>query len=165
MRDALAAVHARLPACIERFGGHAMAAGLSLRLDQLDAFRAAFTGHASRMLTPELLQLDVLTDGPLGADEFTRAHAVGLRDGGPWGQAFPEPQFDGEFDVVRWRVIKDRHLKLELRDGPVCVDAIQFNGWTGTAPPSRVRVAYRLEPDDYRGGDAVQLVVVHREPA
>ncbi|QWF19384.1 single-stranded-DNA-specific exonuclease RecJ [Lysobacter capsici] len=163
IRDALADVAARHPDLIERFGGHAMAAGLSLRLDAFDAFRDAFEHCARLALTPELLQADVLSDGELHAAEFDRAHAESLRDGGPWGQGFAEPQFDGEFEVLSWRVVGERHLKLELgRDG-LRLNAIEFGGWDGNTPPPWVRIAYRLEPDDYRGGTAVQLVVTHRE--
>lgn len=163
IRDALADVHARHPQLIERFGGHAMAAGLSLRADAFAAFAEAFRQVATDALTPELLQADVLSDGELDAPEFCRASAEALRDGGPWGQGFPEPQFDGEFDVLGWRVVGERHLKLELGFAGLRLNAIEFGGWTGLAPPQRVRIAYRLEADDYRGGDAVQLVVVHRE--
>jgi single-stranded-DNA-specific exonuclease len=165
VRDALAAVAARAPGLIDRFGGHAMAAGLSLRIDALEAFQRAFGDHAQSALTPELLQADIVSDGELGPDEFTRRIADALRDGGPWGQGFPEPQFDGEFDVVDWRVVGTRHLRYELALGRVRLNAVEFGGWTGAAPPARVRIAFRLEPDDYRGGDAVQLVVCHREPA
>jgi single-stranded-DNA-specific exonuclease len=163
IRDALADVASRHPQLIERFGGHAMAAGLSLRIDSFAAFADAFRDHAHSALTPELLQADVLSDGELHPDEFCRASAEALRDGGPWGQGFPEPQFDGEFDVLNWRVIGERHLKLELGCAGLRLNAIEFGGWTGNPPTARVRIAYRLEPDDYRGGEAVQLVVVHRE--
>ncbi len=163
IRDALADVAARHPQLIERFGGHAMAAGLSLNVASFAAFSEAFRRVATDALTPELLQADVLSDGELAADEFCRASAEALRDGGPWGQAFPEPQFDGEFDVLAWRVVGERHLKLELGGAGLRLNAIEFGGWAGLAPPSRVRIAFRLETDDYRGGDAVQLVVVHRE--
>ncbi|CAA9343051.1 MAG: RecJ [uncultured Lysobacter sp.] len=165
IRDALAAVSAQSPGVIERFGGHAMAAGLSLRMDGLERFREGFVGHALSCLTPELLQADILSDGPLESSEFCRAIAEALRDGGPWGQGFPEPQFDGEFDVLQWRVVGTRHLKVELGCAGRRLNAIEFGGWSGEPPPPRVRIAYRLEPDDYRGGDAVQLVIVHREPA
>ena len=67
--------------------------------------------------------------------------------------------------MLRWRIVGERHLKLELEAGGLRLDAIHFGGWDGDAPPSRVRIAYRLAPDDYRGGDAIQLLVVHREPA
>jgi len=163
IRDALADVAARHPHLIERFGGHAMAAGLSLGAEALPAFVDAFRQCAAAALTPELLQADVLSDGELSADEFDRPCAEALRDGGPWGQGFPEPQFDGEFEVLAWRVVGERHLKLELGMGGRRLNAIEFGGWTGEAPSARIRIAYRMEPDDYRGGQAVQLVVTHRE--
>ncbi|GAB3333127.1 single-stranded-DNA-specific exonuclease RecJ [Marilutibacter aestuarii] len=165
IRDALADVAARHPGLVERFGGHAMAAGLSLRADRFDAFRDAFQAVVAATLPPELLGAEVLSDGPLEAGDFVRANAEALRDGGPWGQGFPEPQFDGEFDVLGWRVVGERHLKLELGTDGARLNAIHFGGWDGVQPPSRMRIAYRLEPDDYRGGDAIQLVVVHREMA
>ena len=104
-----------IPHLIERFGGHAMAAGLSLRAEAFPRVRARLPRSAPQpLLTPELLQADVLSDGELRRDEFDRASAEALRDGGPWGQGFPEPQFDGEFEVLGWRVVGERHLKLEL---------------------------------------------------
>ena len=163
VRDALAEVAALHPGLIDRFGGHAMAAGLSLPLSALAEFRHAFARCAERWLTPELLQAEVLSDGELADEEFDRRHAELLRDAGPWGQGFPEPQFDGEFAVLAWRVVGERHLRLELGQGHRRLNAIEFGGWTGQPPGARVRIAYRLEPDDYRGGEAVQLVVVHRD--
>jgi single-stranded-DNA-specific exonuclease len=164
IRDVLAEVAARHPDLIERFGGHAMAAGLSLPLAALPAFERAFCDCAARWLTAELLQAEVVSDGELEAGEFSHRIALLLRDAGPWGQGFPEPQFDGEFEVLNSRVVGERHLKLELGHAGLRLNAIHFGGWGGVAPVGRVRVAYRLEPDDYRGGEAVQLVVVHREP-
>jgi len=167
IRDALAAVDVALPGLIPRFGGHAMAAGLSLPLDGLAAFAEALQVHVERVLDPALLAATVLSDGALDAGEFDRRSAECLRDGGPWGQGFPEPLFDGEFDVVGHRVVGERHLKLSLRvhGRPTPVDAIHFGGWTGTRPPARVHLAYRLAVDDYRGGDAIQLIVEHCAPA
>lgn len=167
IRDVLAAVDVAHPQLIERFGGHAMAAGLTLRRDHLDAFTAAFAVAVDRLLDPALLRAEILTDGALRAEEFDIVHAAHLRDAGPWGQGFPEPQFDGEFAVVDWRVVGTRHLKLTLRlDGhPKPLSAIHFGGWRDVAPAAREHVVYRLAPDDYRGGDAVQLVVEHRTPA
>jgi len=164
IRDALAEVDARHPGLIGKFGGHAMAAGLSLPTRALHAFEQAFQLCAATLLTADLLRAEVLSDGELQRTEFSRQHAEALRNGGPWGQAFPEPQFDGEFSVARWRVVGERHLKLELDHGGLRLNAIHFGGWDGQEPSSRMRIAYRLEPDDYRGGDAIQLVVVHREP-
>lgn len=167
IRDVLAAVDAARPGLIERFGGHAMAAGLTLPLASLAAFRDAWHAQVVAVLDPALLQHELWTDGPLATHEFDRHHAELLRDGGPWGQGYPEPLFDGVFDVLQWRVVGERHLKLVLRlDGRNApLDAIRFGGWQGEAPPARCRLAYRLAPDDYRGGDAVQLVVEALEPA
>lgn len=165
MRDALALVDARHPGLIPRFGGHAMAAGLSLDLDDLPAFRAAFQLVASECLTADLLTDTLISDGELDGRDFAIDAALALRDGGHWGQGYPEPLFDGEFEVVGWRIVGERHLKLELRHGAQRLNAIHFGGWDGTPPPTRVHVAYRLAPDDYRGGDAIQLIVVHTERA
>jgi single-stranded-DNA-specific exonuclease len=165
VRDALASLAAARPGLVERFGGHAMAAGLSLRMDHVDAFREALHDVAADQLTPELLQAEIHSDGELAPHELSRACAEALRDGGPWGQAFPEPQFDGEFRVLGTRIVGQRHLRLDLGLGAARLNAIQFGGAECEPPGDRVRIAYRLEPDDYRGGDAIQLVVTHREPA
>ncbi len=165
IRDALALIDSAHPGLIDRFGGHAMAAGLSLALEVLPRFEAALHETMQRLLDPALLRAEIASDGELLPQEFTRASADALRDGGPWGQGYPEPLFDGEFEVLAWRVVGERHLKLELGQGGRRLNAIEFGGWMGEAPAPRLRLAYRLEPDDYRGGDAVQLVVVHREPA
>jgi single-stranded-DNA-specific exonuclease len=165
IRDLLAAVDAAHPGLIARFGGHAMAAGLTLAREALPAFDTAVHAAAAAMLDPALLQAELWSDGELEAAQFGIGTAIALRDGGHWGQGYPEPLFDGEFAVLGWRIIGERHLKLELGLGTKRLNAIHFGGWEGDAPPSRVRIAYRLTPDDYRGGDAVQLVVVHRQPA
>ena len=165
IRDALAAVDCAHPGLIERFGGHAMAAGLTLAVDALPAFRSAWLAQVEALLDPALLCAELLTDGELGAHEFDRRHAELLRDGGPWGQGYPEPLFDGVFHVIGTRVVGERHLKLRLRSGVTPLDAIHFGGVAEDLPGPRVRLAYRLAPDDWRGGDAIQLVVVHREPA
>ncbi len=167
IRDALAAIDAAHPGLIGKFGGHAMAAGLSLDEAGLTIFREAFAAYAATQLGPEQLQAEILSDGELLPQEFDRFHAEAIRDGGPWGQGFAEPLFDGEFDVLDWRVVGERHLKLNLRlaGRREALNAIQFGGWEGNAPASRLRLAYRLAPDDYRGGGAIQLLVEHREPA
>ncbi len=165
IRDVLAAVDAANPGLVERFGGHAMAAGLTLAASNLPAFETALRATVAAMLDPAVLQAELWTDGELAPDGFDRATADLLRDGGPWGQGWPEPLFDGTFDVLAWRVVGERHLKLELGHDGRRLNAIHFGGWDGTEPPRRVRIAYRLQADDWRGGDAVQLVVEHREPA
>jgi single-stranded-DNA-specific exonuclease len=165
IRDLLAAVDAAHPGLIVRFGGHAMAAGLTLARERLPDFEAAVRVAAEAMLDPAMLQVELWSDGELAPAEFAIEAAVALRDGGHWGQGYPEPVFDGEFAVLGWRIVGERHLKLELGVGPKRLNAIHFGGWHGDAPPSRVRIAYRLAPDDYRGGEAIQLLVVHLEPA
>ncbi len=164
VRDALAAVDARYPGLITRFGGHAMAAGLSLPLRHLEDFRAAFSDVARQWLNAELLHQELLSDGELQLQDFTHATACLLRDAAVWGQHYPEPLFDGEFDVLSWRPVGNAHLKLELGCAGKRLNAIHFGGWDGRPPPARLHVAYRLVPDDWRGGDAIQLIVVHRQP-
>jgi len=165
IRDVLAAVDSARPGLLGRFGGHAMAAGVSLSIESLPAFEAAVREQMDRVLDPALLQAEILSDGELLPHECDRRHAELLRDAGPWGQAYPEPLFDGEFELRGYRVVGEKHLKLELDGWGRRANAIEFGGWRGEAPPPRLRIAFRLEPDDWRGGDAIQLVVVHREPA
>ena len=163
IRDALAAVDAMHPDLMARFGGHAMAAGMSIQREQLQAFIAAFKSFAEMALDPFLLRRELISDGALEPDEMSHALAHALRDAGPWGQGFPEPLFDGEFDVLAWRVVGERHLKLELGLAGKCLDAIEFGGWTGSPPPDRIRIAYRLDINAWRDREYLQLVVVHRE--
>jgi single-stranded-DNA-specific exonuclease len=112
------------------------------------------------------LQAQLLSDGELADHELDATHARALRAAGPWGQGFAEPLFDGVFTVVQWRVLKERHLKLVLRTAAgLQLNAIWFGGWHGSAPEGKVQLAYRLVEDDYRGGDAVQLMVEHLQPA
>lgn len=163
LRDALATVDARHPGLIERFGGHAMAAGLSMHRDHLDALRAAMAEVAAEQLTPELLRAELWSDGPLQVDEFSREVADGLRLGGPWGQGFPEPCFDNAFTVTNWRVVGERHLKLQLlpEGSRVPVAAIHFGGWSGEPPPPRIHALYQLDIDDWQGRGGVQLLIRH----
>ena len=130
-------------------------------------FEQAFRAHAAGALDAALLQAVIDSDGELAAHEFDHAHAQALRDGGPWGQAFPEPLFDGGFELLDVRCVGQRHLRLRLRapERREPLDAIQFGGWEARPDASRVHLAYRLAPDDYRGNGAVQLVVEHLEPA
>ena len=167
IRDVLAAVDAKHPGLIERFGGHAMAAGLSLPADSFEAFRGAIEAQVAGLLTPELLLSELASDGELSADELGRALADQLRLAGPWGQGFPEPVFDGVFTVLQARALGERHLKMSLKpeQGGVPLPAIHFGGWTGAPPPARIHVAYQLEPDDWNGRRGVQLLVRHWTPA
>ena len=163
----LAAVDARHPGMIERFGGHAMAAGLSMRKERVEEFRAAFQSLAQEWIAPELLLSQLYTDGQLQPGEFSRTMAEALRRAGPWGQGFPEPVFDNVFVIRQWRALGDKHLKLDvqLEEGGEIVSAIQFGGFTGVAPPARIRAVYQLELDDFRGRNDVQLLIRHLLPA
>lgn len=161
LRDALAAVDARHPGLVARFGGHAMAAGLTLATASLERFGEALAEEVETRLAPDLLAGELASDGELAPHEFDRPLADALRLAGPWGQGFPEPVFDGEFAVRDWRAVGSRHLKLKLLPdgGASAVSAIQFGGWTGEPAPARVRIAYQLAVDDYGGRGGVQLLV------
>ena len=167
IRDALALVDARHPGLISRFGGHAMAAGLTLDHAMLPGFRQAFMTIVSETLDADLLQEIILTDGPLSDKELCRDTAVLLADSGPWGQGFPAPVFDNTFEVIGWQVLKDKHLKMQLRtaDGTARLQAIHFNGFSGEPPPSPARVVYELQTNDFRERRDVQLLVRHIEAA
>ncbi len=166
IRDALDAVAARHSGLLSKFGGHAMAAGLSLKRADFDVFRAAFDAEVRRHLDADDLRGTILSDGPLACADIGLELARELRRAGPWGQGFPEPVFDGDFQVVRSRVVGDTHLKLTLRvgDGGAPIDAIAFNAvdsWPYDA--GTVRLAYRLDVNAFRGRESVQLVIEHAE--
>jgi single-stranded-DNA-specific exonuclease len=163
IRDALAAIDAAQPGLMQRFGGHAMAAGLSLDANALPQFRTAFHAHAAAMLDDDLLREEVLSDGELAPGELDRAHADVLRSAGPWGQGFAEPVFDGVFDVLDWRVVGEKHLKFTLRatNQATPLNAIHFNGWHDVPPPARIQAAYQLDTDDWRDRRGIQLLLRH----
>jgi single-stranded-DNA-specific exonuclease len=165
IRDVLDAVAAQHPGLIEKFGGHAMAAGLTLPAAGLERFQAAFDVEVRRWLSVEDTIGIVHSDGALSRDQMTIDTARLLRDSGPWGQAFPEPVFDGCFDVRSVRVLGERHLKLEVHDGvgPGC-EAIAFRHFDHddapqVAPRDRVELAYRLDVNQFNGSERLQLVV------
>ncbi|MBU6199887.1 MAG: single-stranded-DNA-specific exonuclease RecJ [Xanthomonadaceae bacterium] len=167
LRDALVEVDARHPGLIARFGGHAMAAGLSLNLADLATFGAAFDAVARSRLQPEMLDAVLLTDGELDASDFTLDLAQLLRYAGPWGQIFPEPVFEGEFAVESWKVVGERHLKLKLRHPGIAnaLDAIAFNNYAGEAPPARLHAAFQLDVNEWNGRQSLQLLIRHLEVA
>lgn len=163
LRDLLDTVATQNPGLLDRFGGHAMAAGLSLAEDRLEDFERAFVAAVAQA-APEGLSAVTETDGDLQAEEFNLEVAGLLRYGGPWGQHFPEPAFDGFFAVVSQRIVGERHLKLVLRpEGTTqSVDAIAFGVDTDRWPdPSveRVHVVYRLDLNQFRGETRLQLMV------
>ncbi|OWP50477.1 single-stranded-DNA-specific exonuclease RecJ [Pseudomonas nitroreducens] len=169
IRDALDAVAARHPGLISKFGGHAMAAGLSLPQENFGAFAAAFDAEVRRQLDEEDLTGRLLSDGQLGAEEFHLELARALRQAGPWGQHFPEPLFHGIFQIIQQRVVGERHLKLVLKTecGSLQLDAIAFNIDREIWPNPTVRwaeVAYKLDVNEFRGNETVQLMVAHIAP-
>jgi single-stranded-DNA-specific exonuclease len=167
IRDALAAIDARQPGLIERFGGHAMAAGLSLKSADYPRFAAAFDAIARELIEPERLQSVLYTDGELPPGAVTLALARQLRAAGPWGQAFPEPLFDNLFDCASWKVMGETHLRLQLRDprDGALHDAVMFNAYHGQPPPPRLRTAYELTINDWQGRETPRLLLRHIEPA
>ena len=169
MRDAIADVDARHPGLIERFGGHAMAAGLTLAPAGLAVFREALAAEVAARLEPGALDGTIMSDGELPEDALNLATAELLREAAPWGQGFAEPLFDGCFDLLDARVVGADHLKLRLRPagGRRVVDAIAFRQAErlGATRPARLTLAYRLGVNDYAGTRSLQLVVEYLEPA
>jgi len=173
LRDALALIDAREPGLIERFGGHAMAAGLSLAADRFESFAAAFDRVARDQLDADALHGVLTTDGELPPEWHSAEQARLLREAGPWGNGFPEPSFDGVFTVHDTRVVGGRHLRLGLRFADAAnaapaakpLSAIAF-GWEDPIPPSgsRLRLVYQLELDSFRNETEVQLLVLHATP-
>lgn len=167
LRDALDLVSKREPGLIVRFGGHAQAAGLTLREQDLPRFEAAFLAVAAETMPPEALAASLDTDGELEADYYTLEVAQMLENE-IWGQNFPPPVFCDTFDLERQRVVGERHLKLNLVRGGRRVDAIWFNALGGANADSlrlspRIRAAYRLTANEYNGIKSVQLNIEHVE--
>ncbi|MCP5196225.1 MAG: single-stranded-DNA-specific exonuclease RecJ [Gammaproteobacteria bacterium] len=168
LRDALAAVATRHPGLIGHFGGHAMAAGLTLAMEHFESFKRAFDVETRQWLNSDDLQGRLLSDGELAPSEFCLEIAETLREGGPWGQGFPEPLFDGVFEVLSHRVMKAKHLKLLLRlpGRGSTLEAVAFNQVGDFAPgTARVRIAYRLDVNEWRGERRLQLLVAYLEAA
>lgn len=170
IRDILDAVATRHPGLISRFGGHAMAAGLTLPRERYEEFAAAFVEEVGRHAQDVNLQAVIDSDGALDDADFDLGVASALRFAGPWGQHFPEPVFDGCFDVVSQRIVGEKHLKLTVRQGDTgtLLDAIAFNVDLDTWPDESIRraeMAYRLDVNEFRGRQSVQLMVEQILPA
>jgi single-stranded-DNA-specific exonuclease len=169
MRDALERLDTLNPGLMMKFGGHAMAAGLSLEASKFDEFRDRFAELVGEWLDPSYLEGVVWSDGELAAQELTIDTAEMLRDGGPWGQSFPEPTFDGTFRILQQKLLKERHLKLMIEPvggGPL-LDGIAFNIDPTFWPDSSIRevqLAYRLDINEFRGNRSVQLIIQHLWP-
>ena len=169
IRDILDAVATRHPGLITKFGGHAMAAGMTLPREAYAAFAAAFVEEVARHAEDVQLQAVIESDGELAAADFQLDLATQLRFAGPWGQHFPEPVFDGLFQVVSQRLVGDKHLKmvLALPGSNTLLDAIAFNVDLDVWPNQgveQVQLAYRLDVNEFRGQRSVQLMVEHLVP-
>ncbi|MFM0298784.1 single-stranded-DNA-specific exonuclease RecJ [Paraburkholderia sediminicola] len=158
LRDALDLISKREPGLIVKFGGHAMAAGLTMAAADVPRFTAAFEAIGREWLSEEALSRTVETDGEL-EDAYFTPQFVEMLDAAVWGQGFPAPVFSGEFDIASQALVKDKHLKLQLVRGRQRFNAIWFNH-TDTLP-ARTTVAYRLASDTWNGVSRVQLIVEH----
>ncbi len=160
LRDALDLIAKRAPDLLLRFGGHALAAGVTLRAGDFERFRQLFAEVAQELIAPADLDHTLTTDGELEPG-YISIEIARLLEREVWGQGFPPPLFVDEFKVEEQKIVKDRHLKLKLKKGPVRIDAIQFN--FSVQPERSIRAAYRLEINDYMGVQRPQLVIEHLE--
>lgn len=168
IRDVLDTIAGQHPGLIDKFGGHAMAAGMSIKETDFEKFKQVFDQELRRFVTAEDLNGSIHSDGELTASEISFGLASDIQQAGPWGQGFPEPQFDGEFQLVDSRIVGEKHLKLQLRvhtKGKI-IDAIAFNftdeAWS--TKPERVHTVYRLDINEFRGRRQLQLMIENIEP-
>ena len=169
IRDILAEVATRHPGLIDRFGGHAMAAGLSLQKDHLLRFTEAMEEEVRKRMPGFTLEPQLVTDGTLTPQDLSMALAEHLEAGGPWGQGFSEPLFEGEFRIASCRIVGENHLKLVLRpdDSQQLIDAIAFRVETPEAWQEGVKIkaAYRLEVNEFRSVRTPQLLIEYMTTA
>ncbi|MFZ0254414.1 MAG: single-stranded-DNA-specific exonuclease RecJ [Gammaproteobacteria bacterium] len=168
IRDVIDAVAVREPGLISRFGGHAMAAGLTLKRSDVERFATAFDTEVQQRLSRDHLAPILYSDGPLRAEDFGLELAELMQRAGPWGPGFTEPVFDGRFKVLQQHIVGERHLKLtlEVPGSEKRVGAIAFNAEVpGQASPAHVDIAYKLAVNHYQGSRSVQLIVEHLQPA
>ena len=163
IRDLLEELSSRYPGIIIKFGGHAMAAGLSIELAKLTEFTQRFTQLAEEHLAGQPLAGELISDGEIPASSMTLNFCQILKDAGPWGQGFPEPLFDGEFELVEQRIVGQKHLKMMLRlaTGKL-IDGIAFNVDTNIWPNThckRVELAYKLDINEFRGRTSLQFLI------
>ncbi len=167
IRDLLEDIATRHPGMLKKFGGHAMAAGLALEKNALPQFREAFNQSVRQRLGTENGPESLFSDGSLEDRNLDLSFAELLRSAGPWGQQFPEPVFDDEFEILQHFRIAQRHLKLRVRRGRRVIDALAFNYFENDdapAPSGTVRLAYRLDVNDYQGTRTPQLIIEHLQP-
>ena len=162
IRDVLDTIATRHQGLINKFGGHAMAAGLSIHKENFETFKQAFEEEVRSLLSDDELEEVVETDGSIEPDEMTLETATELEKGGPWGQHFPEPLFDNTFEILNWKIVGEKHLKLQLRhdSGESVVDAIAFNTLSDDLPSlEKVHAAYRMSVNEFRNNRSLQLIV------
>lgn len=168
IRDALDRVATRHPDLLQKFGGHAMAAGLVIKLENYSAFKDAFELEVDEILDDDDLQLRIWSDGDLGEEDLRLEFAQLLKTSGPWGQGFPEPVFDDCFTVKDMRIVGETHIKLRLQkmQGKSVIDAIAFHAApNGVLPDWQcIHAAYRLDVNEYRGARNLQLIIEYAEP-
>jgi single-stranded-DNA-specific exonuclease len=169
MRDVLDVISKQHAGVIEKFGGHAMAAGLTIRQENFPRFQQAFNTHVSAVLRPDDLNNINESDGPVAEQYMTIEASELFRYASPWGQMFPEPVFDDEFKILNWRIVGEKHLKLELvkEDSGACYSAIAFNKTDDDLPQGdeNIHIVYRLDVNEFRGNRSLQLIVQHIEAA
>ncbi|MEK9713818.1 MAG: DHHA1 domain-containing protein, partial [Thalassolituus sp.] len=168
IRDALDQVDRRIPGVLLKFGGHAMAAGMSLKASDLERFSTAFNEVCRELLGGVAPDESIETDGPLPLTDYSLNLAELLRSGGPWGQAFPEPAFHGEFRIIQQRIVGERHLKMMLqpKGSDQALDAIWFGIDTTQWPDhsrEMVHCVFQLDVNEFRGQRSLQLRIVHLE--
>jgi len=162
IRDALDTIATTHPGLLLKFGGHAMAAGLTIEQDRFEVFAAAFASEIERLGYDGNLAETIITDGELSSEELSLDVAQLLKDAGPWGQGFPEPLFEGCFEVIDLRILKERHLKLLVEAGDnEPLDAIAFNSVEAgqQVKLDRIRATYRLDVNEFRGQRKAQLII------
>ena len=166
IRDALDAVATANPGLIDKFGGHAMAAGLSLRSEVLDVFSEAFNAIAGEWLDHDQLEHRLLSDGELPAENLSLGFAEALEQAGPWGQHFEQPCFDGRFSVLQGRVVGEKHLKLRLQPpgSQQPIDAIAFHCEHLDIKQGEIDAAYRVDINEWQGRRSLQLIIEHLQP-
>lgn len=169
IRDVLDVISKNNEGLIDKFGGHAMAAGLTIKQNNLEQFKKEFDKYVGLALRPEDLNNTCETDGSADDCYMTIETSEQIKYASPWGQLFPEPVFDDVFKVINWRIVGEKHLKLELakESSGVCYSAIAFNKTDADLPvgDSDIRVVYRLDVNEFRGKRSLQLIVQHLEAA
>ena len=168
IRDLLEEITRRHPDLILTFGGHAMAAGLTIKESDFDSFSSKFIDTLNDYIALENMQDECLTDGELSSNDLSMALAQEIQSAGPWGQLFPEPVFEGQFKLIEKRIVGEKHLKLRLQvvGNNRIFDAIAFNHTDEEWPAGleQIHSIYRLGINEFRGNSQLQLYIEHIEP-